>query len=665
MLKVVSFFWLLALGLYSAVAFSSSPLPAAAGLDSELELSTERSYLAPREVLNTLDRIRAENSQLLPSQQALIFENASRAKWYAKDYAGALREAQMLEALGKREGDQTVECLGVLQQVYSYWKMGKIETAYELARRANQFPSSVISAGARVKTLLTMAQMESEEHRLQSAQLAIAKAMQVALTSNDEALVFLTTKAQAGLAIAANDIPLALETVDRLLELGRTSPYRERLVRAKDTEQSVASAAGMMARAKQAMDGNIQLMKALGLGDALGRTLVTYSDLQLKSNRSSEAMALSEEALRLEAVRADDELATRAQVNHATALIRSENVVEGKKEIELLLTSSRNRPYLLAYLPQLIVALTHVGDADAAVQLSARHNQIATQEAIHRAKKEETTLGAFDALARESRLRTLEAVTERNHRNVWLALTLTSAAGLIGTVFFHVRLRSSSRRLEETNRQLYAISNFDYLTGLSNRRSLENFVSSDTFRSEKLLDGHGFALLMDIDHFKQLNDKFGHAVGDQVLKTIAQRLSTVFSDNDMLARWGGEEFLAVLPTRHVTDAAEIALKVLVAVAGSSIKVNDSAFDVTISAGICPLKFEFADRSANWSDVLVLADEALYFAKQNGRNRAYGIITAAEVTSIEMRRGLRVNVEEGKVQLFETSYASAVPNGTKF
>lgn len=663
MLIVVRFCWLLALGLYSAVAFSSSPLPDAAGLESELKLSTERSYLAPREVLDTLDRIRAENSQLLPSQQALILENASRAKWHAKDYAGALREAQMLEALGKREDNKTFECLGVLQQVYSYWKMGRIETAYELSRRATKFPASEISASATVKTLLTTAQMESEENRIQSAQRAVAKAMHVALATEDEALVFLTTKAQASLALAANDIPLALDTVDRLLELGRKSPYRERLVRATDTERSVASAAGMMARAKRAMDDNIQLMRALGLGDALGRTLVTYSDLQLKSNRSAEAMALSEEALRLEAVLADDELATRAQVNHATALIRSGNVVEGKKEVELLLTSSQNGPYLLAYLPQLIVALTHVGDADAAVQLSARHNQIATQEAIHRAKKEETTLGAIDALARESRLRTLEAVTERNYRNVWLALTLTAAAGLLGTIFFHVRLRSSNRRLEDNNRQLYAISNCDYLTGLSNRRSLENFVSSDTFRSDKLLDGHGFALLMDIDHFKQLNDKFGHAVGDQVLKTIAQRLSTVFSDNDMLARWGGEEFLAVLPTRHVTDAAEIALKVLVAVAGSSIKVNDCAFEVTISAGICPLKFEFADRSANWSDVLVLADEALYFAKQNGRNRAYGIITAAEVTSVEMRRGLRVNVDEGKVKLFEASYASAVPNGS--
>lgn len=665
MLIVVRFCWLIALGLYPTIAFSSSPLSAPLDLNSELELSTERSYVAPREVLNTLGRVLAENSQLLPSQQALILENASRAKWHAKDYAGALREAQMLEALGKREDDKTFECLGVLQQVYSYWKMGKIETAYELSRRATRFLASEISASAKVKTLLTTAQVESEEHRVQSAQLAVAKAMHIALTSEDEALVFLTIKAQAGLAIAANDIPLALDAVDRLLELGWKSPYRERLVRAKDTEQLVASAAGMTARAKQAMDDNIQLMRTLGLGDALGRTLVTYSDLELKSNRNSEAIALSEEALRLEAVGADDELATRAQVNHATALIRSGNVAEGKKEVVMLLTSSHNRPSLLANLPQIIVALTHVGDADAAVQLSAKHNQIATEEAIRRAKKEETALQEIDALAREGRLRTLEAVTERNHRNVWLALTLTVAAGLLGTIFFHVRLRSSSRRLEENNRQLYAISNFDYLTGLSNRRSLENFVSSNTFRSDKPMDGRGFALLMDVDHFKQLNDKFGHAVGDQVLKTIAQRLLTVFSADDMLARWGGEEFLAVLPTRHVTDAAEIALKVLVAVAGSPIKVNDSAFDVTISAGICPLKLEFSDRSANWSDVLVLADEALYFAKQNGRNKAYGISTAVEATSVEMRRGLRTNVEEGKVTLFEASYASTVPDRTYF
>lgn len=654
MRTVVRFLCVVALTLRCGIALPASSVSASSALDSELELVTERSYIAPTEALKTLNAIKARNLPLLPSQRALMFENASLAKWNASDYEGALQEAQMLEALGKREGSKTFECLGVLQQAYSYWKMGKIQTAYELSRRANRFPPSVISAGARVKALLTMAQLETEENRIKAAQMTVANAVQVALASQDDALVFLTTKAQANLAIAANDIPLALEKVELLLELGREAPYRERLVRAKSTEYSVASAAGMISRAKRAMDESFQLMRALGLGDAVGRTLVSYSDLQLKTNDNSKAMELSGQALRMGTVRADVELASRAQVNRATALLRLGKVAEGKNEIELLLASSQNRPSILPYLPQFISALTQVGEADAAVQMSVQLKQIATQEALRLAKKEEITLGEIDALARESRLRTLEALTERNHRNVWLALTVTVAAGLLGTGFLYMRLRSSSRRLEENNRQLYAISNFDSLTGLSNRRCLENFLTriTETIGPDKLEAEYGFAVLMDIDHFKQLNDEFGHPVGDQVLKSIAQRLSTVFSADEMLARWGGEEFLAVLPRRHVNEATEIALKVLVAVAGSPIRVKGSSLTVTISAGICPLKFEFSDRTANWSDVLYLADEALYLAKQNGRNKAYGIIKVGKLTSAEMGRGLRLNAEEGKLEMFE-------------
>lgn len=658
MFIVFRFLWLAAMTLHSGIAISASPLSLSSDLNIELATINERSHIAPLDALQTLAKIRTQDTTLSSNQWALVFEYSSLAKWNVKDYAGALRDAQMLEALGKREGDKTLECLGVLQQVYSYWKIGKIQLAYELSRRADQFAPSTISETARVKTLLTKAQMESEERRIEAAHLTVAKAARVARTSADDALVFLVTRTQANLAIADNDIPLALATVDRLLELGRKSPYLERLVRAQDTEYSVASAAGLTSRAGRALERNIQLMRSLGLGEALGRTLVSYSDLQLKSNRNSEAVALSEQALRLETVRADDELAIRAHVNHATGLIRLGKVTEGKMEVDRLLAASKGRALLLPYLPQSIVALTEVGDADASVQLSSRHNLIATQEAMQQAKKEEKIQEQVDTLARESRLRRLEALTERNHRNIWLTLTITAMAGLFGALFFYMRLRASSRRMEENNRELYALSNFDFLTGLSNRRCLENFVSqiSEEACPDKQLGDYGFALLMDIDHFKQLNDKFGHPVGDQVLKTIAKRLSTVFSDDDVLARWGGEEFLAVLPTRHVSEAAEIALRVLVAVAGSPIRVNDSAFNATISVGICPLKFEFADRSANWSDVLHLADEALYLAKQNGRNKAYGIRTV-EATSDEMGRGLRVNAEEGKVELFEASYAS--------
>ena len=147
------------------------------------------------------------------------------------------------------------------------------------------------------------------------------EALQLGRKSRDPALLFMATKAQATTALAANDIRLAMAAVDQLVALGVQSRYRERLVRAKAVEYAVASAAGQTARASKAMVERIALMRELHLDEVLGRTLVDYSDLQLKSNRYADAAALSEQALRLESVLAEEALASRAHFNHAIATI--------------------------------------------------------------------------------------------------------------------------------------------------------------------------------------------------------------------------------------------------------------------------------------------------------------------------------------------------------
>jgi diguanylate cyclase (GGDEF)-like protein len=666
MAKVAGSRLLATIALYIGIIFSASCAPPPSPLDRELDAIAERVYLAPKEVLYTLSTFTIAHPRLSLSHEARVRENLSRAKWHAKDFQGALHEAKLLEALGKQHGDQTLECLGILQQVYSYWMMGKIQTAYELSRRAEQFPPSAISTGARVRTLLTTAQVQSEDHRITAAQRTVAEAVRIAGTSHDSHLLFLAIKLQASLAILAHDIPFALATADRLVALARQSPHRERMVRADEVEYLVASAAGQTARASRVMDETIALMGALRLDEALGRTLVSYADLQIKSNRYLEAARLAKQALGLETVLADAPLATRAHFNHAIASIRLGNLAQGKTEVEQLLKSSRGRPQLLAqlliYLPQYTAALTQAGDVDASVQADALTRQIDTEEALRRAKEDEKTQDQIEALARESRFRTLEAGSERKGRNLWLALTITSAIGLLGILVLYRRLRTSKRLLEETNRQLTISSNRDFLTGLFNRRYLENFVSNLSLEHggvrAQAAAGAGLVLLMDIDHFKRLNDTYGHAAGDQALKATAQRLATLFGAGDLLARWGGEEFLAILPGAQAGEAAAIGARVLRAISAEPIVAGESAITVTMSLGICPLRLAMADRPAKWDEVLHIADQALYLSKQTGRNKAYAITTAANATSDEMARALHVNREEGKVELVEVAMDGA-------
>jgi diguanylate cyclase (GGDEF)-like protein len=636
----------------SAIAPDSSQ----AALGQEIAAVTERVHFGPREAIDTLVKIQAAHAPLSSRHQALVYEQLSQAKFFAKDFAGALQAAKLLEALGKQQHDDSVECLGVLSQVYAYWMMGKIQTAYDLLHQAERFSPSTISTTARVKTLLTTAQMESEEHQTQAALRTVDAALRLARASQDDALLFMATKTQASLALAANELELALAAADQLLSLAMRSPYRERLVRAKAVEYAVASAAGQTSRASDAMLERIRLMRQLHLDDMLGRTLLDYSGLQLTRNRYADAAALAGQALSLAEVAADEQLANRAHFNRAIAIIHLGKVLEGKAEVERLFKASRKRAQLLAYLPEYVAALTQAGEVDASVQAGALRQQIEAEEALQRAKEEERARGQLDSRARDSQLKALEALNVHGQRNVWLAAAVSTALGLIGLLFLYGRLRLGHRLLEETNRQLFTSSNRDALTGLFNRRYVQSYVEKlarrGADRTSPAADGCGLVLLMDIDHFKQLNDTYGHAVGDKVLQATAERLSALFRNEDVLVRWGGEEFLALLSATQASEAGAVAARVLAAVSATPVMVSTNAIHLTISVGICRFRLALKDREMNWEEVVNMADQALYLAKQNGRNMAYGVTEAANATSVDMAQGLRVIRNEGKIALLE-------------
>ena len=214
------------------------------------------------------------------------------------------------------------------------------------------------------------------------------------------------------------------------------------------------------------------------------------------------------------------------------------------------------------------------------------------------------------------------------------------------------------RLLEDANRQLYTASTRDYLTGLFNRRHLESIavgLAAGTVVSNELrVTNEGVLFLIDIDHFKQINDTYGHATGDHVLQRMAERLTAVFGDDGLVARWGGEEFLAIVPAEDGRDTARIASSLLHAVSAIPVVADNVAIGVTVSAGICRVKLALVDRPATWEEVLHLADESLYLAKQQGRNRAYIITDVHGATAAEISRGLHINRDERKVAVLEVS-----------
>ncbi len=167
---------------------------------------------------------------------------------------------------------------------------------------------------------------------------------------------------------------------------------------------------------------------------------------------------------------------------------------------------------------------------------------------------------------------------------------------------------------DERNRRLAAQ---DELTGVANRRSIIAALDRDVARSQRTREP--LALMMiDVDHFKQVNDRFGHLAGDAVLRNVASVLRQRVRAQDIVGRYGGEEFLVVLPDTTREGAYQLALQLCAAVQNTPCLRGGESIAVTVSIGVFGGRLEPED---HWDLLLHAADSALYRAKQAGRNRA--------------------------------------------
>ena len=208
---------------------------------------------------------------------------------------------------------------------------------------------------------------------------------------------------------------------------------------------------------------------------------------------------------------------------------------------------------------------------------------------------------------------------------------------LMAFVLF-IQHRRLNRELRRTNMVLQEASLTDPLTGLRNRRYFSATIESDVNQALRShtdgRDPHTRDLvfyLIDADNFKEVNDRYGHDVGDKVLVEMARRLSSSIRDSDVLVRWGGEEFLIVSRYTDRGDAEWLAQRVLSAMADTPIILATSGEGMyrTCSLGWAAFPW-FADdpRAITYEEVLTLADRGLRQAKQLGKNRAVGILPAA-------------------------------------
>ena len=173
--------------------------------------------------------------------------------------------------------------------------------------------------------------------------------------------------------------------------------------------------------------------------------------------------------------------------------------------------------------------------------------------------------------------------------------------------------------LEAANIRLEALADHDGLTGLLNRRSLEKEMTR-RWESALRLSEPLAVLMVDIDHFKAYNDTYGHQAGDECLITVASAIGSALERlQDTATRYGGEEFLVLLPGTDLTGAVKVASRILAAVKALGIphKSSGVAAVVSVSVGVAAT---VPDRQASPAGLIEQADSRLYRAKSEGRNR---------------------------------------------
>jgi diguanylate cyclase (GGDEF)-like protein len=403
---------------------------------------------------------------------------------------------------------------------------------------------------------------------------------------------------------------------------------------------------GHTAQAREAYEQGIAVARAHGLLVMQADLLANIADSWLADHRypDAERAALAAQALAHQA--GDGDALRIATVNLGFAMAGEGRMKEGLTAIDGVIVEMRAAhawPDLAGVLDEKSRMLERAGRSGDALAVLREREQIGERMAASEREKTVAVLQEqFNAQQRATQiegLRRENLVKDREiqQRRVWQMIASGGAALallLCGFVYrLYRRSQRTQRQLELLNTELEFHSTHDVLTGLLNRRSFRDRMQ---LRAERMSAAHEALpaecfILLDIDHFKAINDRHGHGAGDEVLVEVARRLREAVGDRGPVMRWGGEEFLVYVEAQPAAGHARLVRALLEALAGTPVAVESGeALAITLTAGALslPARAAGAGASPGWQQALALADHALYKGKQEGRNRAYLIDGAA-------------------------------------
>lgn len=452
----------------------------------------------------------------------------------------------------------------------------------------------------------------------------------------------------AGLSLHLEDFESAAELSKRTLEmLEGDSGFAARAM------SNLGVALIRLGRPSEAED---VLAQAIAMGERLGEpstsALGNLAYIQRERGDYELALANFRRQLSLDRASGRPDGQPVALKNIGETLMRMGKHEEAAERFEESLLGYRTvdvRVRRLELYPVMIANLESLGDYRRALELMQEYKALSDEVVNVESRERIAELQSRIALERRERelieleqrraqdeqeLATLAAERARDRLFLGALIMGVIALGIIALQLIRtVRLRGKANRLlsarnerierqqlelEALNQQLELSSQRDELTGLGNRRALRALVDrladADQWPTPYLL------LLFDLDHFKDINDRHGHEAGDDVLVTFAHALTTCAGKDDLVIRWGGDEFLWLAANRDIDDAIQLCTGLSEVLAGAPIEVNGCLVNVGFSAGCIALPLGESRPAQQLRDATRLADAAMYEAKGAGRGR---------------------------------------------
>ena len=644
---------LLALAAAAGLPAGGSPAPAVTA-DAVLQLAEA----APQRALALLDSADAPATAAARREQALL-----RA-WLAALQGGAGADA--LAALAEAAGALTprlAEADTRLVLALQAERLGGADAA-ALARQAlaaydahcAEAPPQAADCEYRQRwqARLLVGVRERGQQATASARAQIRSALELAVIARDRRREAWTEATLAMTEADNNELARAERHLARARSAAQTpgGPDPTLRLRLALAEATLAFARRDLPASDAALQQALDQARALDAPALQAGVLAHLSDHAAKSGRPQAALQAAERGLAL--LRREPASPTLQRVLHSNALLARValgQVGEARQRFEALQrdwAAAAEAGFQLATLREFGDALGDAGDLAGALEMHHRERALADRL---RATNQEAALAElrtrFDReaqqrrialLERDNALKTAELANQALQQRLWAAAgaVLVAAAGLV--LWGGQRLRATRRELERSRVRLREQSERDALTGLSSRRHARAQLQASAAAADGL---RGALLMLDIDHFKQINDQHGHAVGDQVLVEVARRLRGLLRPQDLVARWGGEEFLVHAPGLSDDEATALAERLLQAVGGAPVALQPpappgAALRVTTSIGhaVFPLPPQHLPVAAE--QAVNLADMALYIAKGQGRHRAVGIRRCAAADAEALR-----------------------------